>query len=77
MGKRRGDRRKERRKGEKEGGSRQYCSPKQLWIKETALCLPKGYSPHSCVTNESLPPLMTRSAWSDSSTGIVRKVFVF
>lgn len=77
MGKRRGDRRKERRKGGKEGRSRQDCSPKQLWIKETALCLPKGYSPHSRVTNESLPALMTRSAWSDSSTGVVRKVSVF
>lgn len=70
MGKKRGDRRKERRKGGKERGSRQDCSPKKLRIKETALCLPKGHSPLSCVTNESLPALMTRSAWSDCSTRI-------
>lgn len=74
MEKRKNDRRKERRK-------QTGLQPKQLYIEETVLCLLKGYSlptfSHLCVTNESLYALMRSSAWSDSSTKIVRKVFVF
>ena len=66
---------KEGREGEREQAGLQ---PRVAADEETALCLPKGLFAlflkrllfASCVTNESLTALMTRSAWSDCSTRI-------